>query len=130
MQITLATLIVAEWHRPTCRSGAVLNLRTCVLRANDFAQRQRLTWAARHRGLLGAPYIDSTGLGLLALVCVSAREVSRDVKLVAQGAENLLDTHVTTRDLWDNSSKQQALSCRPLGDLFHGPYRRLFYHEI
>ncbi len=40
------------------------------------------------------PYIDSTGLGLLAFLCISARKASGDVKLVAPSAQvaEVLDT--------------------------------------
>ncbi len=40
------------------------------------------------------PYIDSTGLGLLAFLCISARKASGDVKLVAPSAQvaDVLDT--------------------------------------
>ncbi len=63
-----------------CRGRIVLG-ETDELRTAALAGIQSTGRIVLH--LSEVPYVDSTGLGLLAFLCVSARKVSGDIKLVA-----------------------------------------------
>ncbi len=67
-----------------CRGRIVLG-ETDELRTAALAGIQSTARIVLH--LSEVPYIDSTGLGLLAFLCVSARKVSGDMKLVAPSAQ-------------------------------------------
>jgi anti-sigma B factor antagonist len=58
--------------------------------------------------LAGVPYIDSTGLGMLAFLCVSARRRSGDLKLAGANAQ--------VRDVLETTMLGRVFDMHPTAD--------------
>ncbi len=86
-------------------AGATQDLRAAVMHAIEGGGRVILQMES-------VQYIDSTGLGLLAWLCVSARKRSGDVKLVAPSApvQELLEITMLGRVFTSHPTVEAALT--------------------